>query len=260
MKENFKTIFQNVILNLYKKALEKGCMNIENNWNKIFDAVKIVIETTDNNSKQSEISKDEFFLNNFDPTLDYSLEMIFKILPKYYCVDCTKLDLNYFNPFSNSIPIMIRRQINLNIIDKKEDDLKSALSKTFLVDDIQKKIIPQKDEIVEEDKCRKNDLILIATLIDSPANLGGLTRTCEIYGVNQLILSDIKIIANKEFKSLSLSSEKWVHITERKEKDLIEYLLNLKTQGYTLIGLEQTTNSQNLDKFIFPKRCVLLLG
>jgi len=37
-------------------------------------------------------------------------------------------------------------------------------------------------------------------------------------------------------------------------------LKKLKQDGYTLVGLEQTTNSNNLHDFKFPHKCVLVVG
>ena len=42
----------------------------------------------------------------------------------------------------------------------------------------------------------------------------GLCRTCEIFGVAEIVISSSKILDEKEFKSLSVTAEKWVKITE----------------------------------------------
>ena len=44
------------------------------------------------------------------------------------------------------------------------------------------------------------------------------------------------------------------------EPDLPKFLKQLKNQGYTLLGVEQTANSKNLLNYQFPKKAVLLLG
>jgi tRNA G18 (ribose-2'-O)-methylase SpoU len=41
---------------------------------------------------------------------------------------------------------------------------------------------------------------------------------------------------------------------------LKEYLIDMQTQGYTIIAVEQTVNSQNLYEFQFPEKTLLLLG
>ena len=42
----------------------------------------------------------------------------------------------------------------------------------------------------------------------------GLCRTCEIFGVSEIVFSSKHVIEEKEFKSLSVTSEKWVKISE----------------------------------------------
>ena len=42
----------------------------------------------------------------------------------------------------------------------------------------------------------------------------GLCRTCEIFGVSELVISNSKILEDKQFKNLSVTSEKWVTVTE----------------------------------------------
>lgn len=42
----------------------------------------------------------------------------------------------------------------------------------------------------------------------------GLARTCEIFGVSELVLSNVKILEEKQFQSLSVTAEKWLTITE----------------------------------------------
>ena len=44
------------------------------------------------------------------------------------------------------------------------------------------------------------------------------------------------------------------------ENHLTSYLLDMKQQGYALVGLEQTTRSIPLPHFQFPTKTLLLLG
>ena len=43
-------------------------------------------------------------------------------------------------------------------------------------------------------------------------------------------------------------------------RSLLPTLKKLKEDGYELVGLEQTTNSQSLHEFEFKPRCVLVIG
>ena len=76
---------------------------------------------------------------------------------------------------------------------------------------------------------------------------------------------------------------KWIKISEVKKEKLVEYLMKIKQgwvlmsgllfligifgrqtiplkENYTLIGLEQTSNSVEIQDFDFPKKSVLVLG
>lgn len=109
-------------------------------------------------------------------------------------------------------------------------------------------------------------------------NLGGLSRTCEIFGVEQLVLDSLHLIDNKDFQSLryfyrtfycecfynslfcSMTSEKWLNIGEMRSWQLFDYLLSMKSNGYYIVGAEQTANGKQLTDLNFPKKTVLLLG
>jgi tRNA guanosine-2'-O-methyltransferase len=107
---------------------------------------------------------------------------------------------------------------------------------------------------------KNTGLILVSSLIDKGTNLGGISRTCEIFNVKELVLGSLKYLEDKTFQSLSVTSEKWLNIKEVPEKYLKTYLLEMKYNGYTLVGLEQTANSVQLNEFKFPAKSVLVLG
>lgn len=43
-------------------------------------------------------------------------------------------------------------------------------------------------------------------------------------------------------------------------RQLPEYLRRMRADGYTLVGLEQTSNSQPANQYQFPAKTLLLLG
>lgn len=101
---------------------------------------------------------------------------------------------------------------------------------------------------------------MCAALIDKIPNLAGLARTCEIMNASSLIVDNAAVCQTEEFKGISVTSEKWLPIYEVKERDLLDYLYYQKSNGYKIVGIEQTANSKMLHEFKFPTRCVLLLG
>jgi len=101
---------------------------------------------------------------------------------------------------------------------------------------------------------------MCASLIDKIPNLAGLARTSEIMNASSLLINNAAVCANDEFKGISVTSEKWLPIYEVKEKDLLNYLAYQKSNGYKILGLEQTANSKMLHEFDFPSKVILLLG
>lgn len=57
-------------------------------------------------------------------------------------------------------------------------------------------------------------LIVVASLIDKVTNLGGLARTCQVFGVSTLVVDNLLCIEKKEFTALSMTAEKHQCITE----------------------------------------------
>lgn len=109
-------------------------------------------------------------------------------------------------------------------------------------------------------KSSSGNLIVVASLIDKAPNLGGLCRTCEIFGVQTLVLSNSHVIEDVQFKSLSVSAAKWMNLEEVRMSELKSYLESMRHEGYTLVGVEQTANSVNLTRYQFPHKSLLLLG
>lgn len=58
----------------------------------------------------------------------------------------------------------------------------------------------------------------------------------------------------------SVTAEKWVPIIEVPVNSVKHFLEKKKRDGFSILGLEQTTNSVPLDHYAFPKKTVLVLG
>lgn len=133
---------------------------------------------------------------------------------------------------------------------------------------IQKKIIPwekliQMDLDVSTDRSRpqsqRSTLIIVATLISKIPNLGGLCRTCETFNAELLVVNNLDIKKDASFLATCVTAEKWQPMEQVREPELEAFLLLLKSRGYSLIGIEQATNSISLEQAQFPiKSCVVL--
>lgn len=57
-------------------------------------------------------------------------------------------------------------------------------------------------------------LIVVASLIDKVTNLGGLARTCQVFGASTLVVDSLSCVEKREFTALSMSAEKHQYIIE----------------------------------------------
>ncbi|XP_074846250.1 tRNA (guanosine(18)-2'-O)-methyltransferase TARBP1 isoform X2 [Carettochelys insculpta] len=227
--------------------------------------------------------QDNFFFASFHPLEDYSLETIFYTLPRLSeLVEDEWIPLCKFTRYTE-IPLPAAflwlhsrtELLNLKPSDWSQQDMGSELVEMDNQSewtDVQKKIIPWKNsspdldlDLVFQDRAAKlgksnSRLIVVASLIDKPTNLGGLCRTSEIFGASALVVGSLHYINDKQFQHLSVSAEQWLPLVEVKPPQLVDYLQQKKTEGYTIVGVEQTAKSSNLTEYCFPDKSLLLLG
>ncbi|EME48017.1 hypothetical protein DOTSEDRAFT_167525 [Dothistroma septosporum NZE10] len=112
-------------------------------------------------------------------------------------------------------------------------------------------------------RTRHNDLLVIASLVDNPYNLGGLSRASEIFGAGTLYIPTTQILSHKDFTSTSVSSHLHFPILPLPAQDLAAFLAKKRRkEGYKVVGIEQTDRSVILgDKeCVLPEKCILVLG
>ncbi|KAI4503013.1 hypothetical protein M0802_002057 [Mischocyttarus mexicanus] len=229
--------------------------------------------------------QNDFYFSAFHPIDDYSLQTIYFEIPRLstiYIDEWIPLylfeDLN-FKEYNNH-PLRLRNlnnkltesKVPLHLIKSDSCNKEISLVSTNSDCDLQKKIIPFKlVSSYESDSSltllqhplshlKNEGIIIVASLIDRPVNLGGLVRTCEVFGVKELIIGNIQQTKDPKFKNLCVSADKWINIKEVRPHQLPEYLLTENNKGWNLVGLEQTVNSTNLLNMQFKKKTILVLG
>ena len=98
------------------------------------------------------------------------------------------------------------------------------------------------------------ELLLACAPLRSGVNLSRIARAAGCCGVTRLLCTgraklDRKI-ARDAAETLSLESH----------RSLVPVLKKLKASGYTLVGLEQTTNSSDLHHYQYDRHTVLVIG
>ncbi len=97
-------------------------------------------------------------------------------------------------------------------------------------------------------------IIVACAPLRSNINISNLVRTAGCCGVSRVIAcGSVKID-----KNIARDGADEVQIDVH--RTLPPVLHKLKAEGYFLVGLEQTTNSQNIHTYAFPQKMVLVLG
>lgn len=108
---------------------------------------------------------------------------------------------------------------------------------------------------------KRSQLIVVSSLVDKPPNLGGICRLCDCLGAGWMTVDNISVKNDPEFKSVAVTADRWMPLIEVKIAEIAEFMRLKKKEGYTLIGLEQTDKSVELNSDLrFPEKSLILLG
>lgn len=104
------------------------------------------------------------------------------------------------------------------------------------------------------------DLVVLCDGIKSPANLGGLFRICDAFGVQEVISNEWIPLTSGRFKKTARNTQE--SIAFRQEQDLSRIIAQLRTSEYEIIGLEITTYSIPIQHFKagLPQKIALVVG
>jgi len=101
---------------------------------------------------------------------------------------------------------------------------------------------------------RPREIIVVCAPMKSNVNVSSIARTASACAIERLVLTGnaslIKKIARDGESELDISTH----------RTLAPVLKRLKTDGYRLVGLEQTTNSEKLYTYQFTRRTALVIG
>src|SRR5438552_3964840 len=101
---------------------------------------------------------------------------------------------------------------------------------------------------------RPREVILCLAPMRSNVNLSNIVRTAGCCGITRIIACG----SGKIDRTIARDGADQVQIEAH--RTLPPVLRDLKRDGYTLVGLEQTTNSVSLHDYRFPRRTALVIG
>lgn len=114
-------------------------------------------------------------------------------------------------------------------------------------------------------------IIVIAHNIRSAHNIGAIFRTCEGFGVEQLILSGYSpyptILGDTRLPHIASRVTQQIHKTALGAETMVPFiysehppLARLRHDGYMIVGLEQDERSVSLHDFSVSQKTTLILG
>lgn len=101
---------------------------------------------------------------------------------------------------------------------------------------------------------RPRELLLVCPQFRSNVNLSRIVRLASCCGVTRMI------VAGQAKVDPKIARDGAEHVEVERRRSLPPLLKKLKSQGYQLVGLEQTTNSHSLYEYRFPHKCALVIG
>jgi tRNA G18 (ribose-2'-O)-methylase SpoU len=101
---------------------------------------------------------------------------------------------------------------------------------------------------------RPRELIVACAPMRSNVNISAIARTASACGVTRLILCGNAKLIQKIARDGSETLEVDIRRT------LPPVLRGFRAEGYRLVGLEQTTQSQNIHEYVFERRSLLVVG
>ena len=101
---------------------------------------------------------------------------------------------------------------------------------------------------------RPRELVLVCAPLRTRVNLSRIVRTASCCGIGRIV-----VCGNPRIDT-AITRVKQDQIPLEFHRSLEPILKNLKAAAYALVGLEQTTHSQNLHNFQFARRTALVIG
>ncbi|TQJ05751.1 TrmH family RNA methyltransferase [Amycolatopsis cihanbeyliensis] len=101
---------------------------------------------------------------------------------------------------------------------------------------------------------QQRDIVVACAPLRSRVNLSGIVRTAGCCGVPRIIACGNARVD----RAIARDAVESVRIENR--RTLVPVLRDLRQDGYSVVGLEQTTSSVNIHEYVFPRKVALVVG
>jgi len=106
----------------------------------------------------------------------------------------------------------------------------------------------------------RHPLILCASLVENPMNLGALCRTAEVFRLEALVVGDAAVVDHRPFRKLAVSAQQWQPIITCPPAALPLWLSQHAAADYEIVALTAQAQATSLVGAALAQRTVLLLG
>lgn len=101
---------------------------------------------------------------------------------------------------------------------------------------------------------RPRDLLLVCPQFKSNVNLSRIVRLASCCGVTRVIVGGQGKVDPK------IARDGAEHVTIERRRSVAPILKKLKSEGFRIVGLEQTNDSKSIYDYQFERKCALVIG
>jgi tRNA G18 (ribose-2'-O)-methylase SpoU len=104
-----------------------------------------------------------------------------------------------------------------------------------------------------------DDHVILLNGLTSPENVGSIDRSAAAFRVNS-IMTDEKTCSPFLRRCIRVSMGNIFFMKTFHSKNIRSDLFKLKNDGYSILSTANISGSLDLNQFIFPKKCILIIG
>ena len=102
-------------------------------------------------------------------------------------------------------------------------------------------------------------VMVIADNIRSAFNVGAIFRTSECFNIQEILLTGYTSTPDDE-KTARTSMGTAAHVEWRSVRETLTAVTEAKLRGFTVVALETVDTAVDIDDFIWPEKCAILVG
>jgi len=116
-----------------------------------------------------------------------------------------------------------------------------------------------KDETSSSAPRKHHPAVVVASFIRDKIKLAALCRTCEIFGVEALVVSSMRMLQSAACAATSRASHQWLPVVEAPREEVGRFLSGKRKEGYQVVAVDRAPTGMDLAECVLPRRCVFVL-